>query len=163
MNEPALHLEISIGHQRLWVKRAGETLAEYPISTAKNGPGECMDSECTPRGAHEICELVGHDCVTNTVFVGRRPTGEIYSPALRARYPTRDWILTRILWLAGLEPGRNQGGTVDSKWRYIYIHGTPDDVTLGIPGSRGCVRMTNRDIERLFDMVQEGTRVYINE
>ncbi len=161
MTSTRLHIEISFALQRLRLQRGCDTLADYLISTAKNGPGEQIDSECTPRGLHAICEKIGTDAPSGAVFVGRRPTGEIYSPELRARFPTRDWILTRILWLTGMEPGCNQGGEVDSRWRYIYLHGTPDDVTLGTPGSRGCIRMRNADIMELFEQVEVGTRVML--
>ena len=160
---PDPDVEISIAAQRLWLRRGGEVLMDCAVSTARNGPGERMDSECTPRGAHVVCEKIGADCAPGTVFVGRSPTGEVYSPALRSRYPQRDWILTRILWLGGIEPGRNAGGEVDSRSRYIYIHGAPDDATMGTPGSRGCVRMRNADIVELFDAVKVGTRVLIRE
>ncbi len=159
----ATHIEIDLGAQSLTLLCAGETLAVYPVSTGKNGAGESQDSECTPRGRHAIAEKIGQGCASNTVFVARRPTGEMYAPALRARYPGRDWILTRILWLTGLEPGRNQGGDVDTRSRYIYIHGAPDDVPMGVPGSRGCVRMRNADIVALFDAVRIGTEVLIRE
>lgn len=156
-------IDISIAEQRLWLRQGPSVLLDCLVSTARNGPGEQMDSECTPRGAHVVCEKIGADSAPGTVFVGRVPTGEIYSPALRTRYPQRDWILTRILWLAGTEPGRNAGGTVDSRSRYIYIHGAPDDAPMGEPGSRGCVRMRNADLIKLFDAVAVGTRVLIRE
>lgn len=158
-----LLLEISIARQRLRLLEEGRVVREYPVSTARNGPGERMDSECTPRGAHVIAEKIGAGCPADTVFVGRRPTGELYSPLLRRRHPGRDWILTRILWLDGSEPGRNRGGEVDSRARYIYIHGSPDDVPMGRPGSRGCVRMRNADIIELFERVVVGTPVRICE
>ena len=158
-----LLIEISIGGQRLWLRQGGSVLMDCLISTARNGPGEQTDSECTPRGAHLVCEKIGAECVPGTVFVGRQPTGEVYGPALRRRYPHRDWILSRILWLSGAEPGRNAGGEVDSRSRYIYIHGAPDDVPMGAPGSRGCVRMRNADVIELFDAVEVGTRVLIRE
>ena len=120
-----------------------------------------MGSECTPRGEHIIAEKIGAGAAVNTVFVGRRPTGEFYRPALRQAQPERDWILTRILWLSGLEAGKNKGADRDSHARYIYIHGAPDDVTMGRPGSRGCVRMRNADIIELFDRIETGTRVSI--
>lgn len=97
----------------------------------------------------------------NAVFRGRRTTGEIYSAALAKAHPDRDWILTRILWLSGTEVGRNRLGEVDTMRRYIYIHGTPDTEPLGVPGSIGCIRMRNRDIIELFDLVPAGTRVDI--
>jgi lipoprotein-anchoring transpeptidase ErfK/SrfK len=122
-----------------------------------------MDSECTPRGNHVIDEKIGDGCPLNTVFVGRRATGEIYTAELREQQPARDWILTRILWLRGTEPGRNLGANVDSKARYIYIHGTPDETRLSVPGSRGCIRMRNRDIVELYDAVEVGTAVELLE
>ncbi len=140
---------------------AGSTLRRYAVSTAANGAGETNGSYCTPRGKHIVRAKIGAGQPENAVFVRRRPTGEIYTPALDAQFPERDWILTRILWLEGLEPGRNQGGTVDTHDRYIYIHGTPDSVALGAPGSHGCIRMRNADLIELFDMVPAGTAVEI--
>jgi len=120
-----------------------------------------MDSECTPRGKHIIAEKIGEGCEANTIFVGRIPTGETYSSKLREQYPQRDWIITRILWLKGVEEGVNQGGNVDSHRRYIYIHGCPDDVEMGKPGSRGCIRMGNDDVIELFNQVNTGTIIQI--
>ena len=158
-----MQIQISIAEQTLKVFDNEKLIKQYSISTAKNGAGEKMDSECTPRGQHIISEKIGEACEPNTVFVGRIPTGETYEAALRALYPERDWILTRILWLSGTEEGINKGGNVDSHDRYIYIHGSPDDVAMGEPGSRGCVRMRNQDILELFDMVETGLKVIINE
>ena len=158
-----LKIEISICNQRLRLSDDDNLLEEYIISTAKNGAGELMDSECTPRGKHMIAEKIGDDCELNTVFVGRQVTGEIYEPALRELHPQRDWILTRILWLSGEEPRKNKGGKVDSYRRYIYIHGSPDDVDMGRPGSRGCIRMRNKDVIELFDQVEVGIEVMIKE
>lgn len=138
-----------------------QIIATYQVSTAKNGLGEEHNSEKTPRGWHEIAEKIGGDQPTNTVFVGRIPTGEIYSPELAKHFPGRDWILTRILWLAGLELGKNLGGKVDTKQRYIYVHGSPDECQLGVPGSMGCIRMRNADLLTVFDLVTVGTKVYI--
>ena len=138
-------------------------LSRYPVSTARNGPGECLGSGCTPRGRHCIRLRIGANCPENTVFVGRRPTGELYGPTLAAHAPERDWILTRILWLTGLEPGRNRGGQVDTLRRFIYIHGCPDTEPMGIPRSHGCIRMRNRDLLELFDRVCNGTLVLIRE
>jgi len=141
--------------------RAGKTLMQTRISTARNGVGERMNSECTPRGRHVIRAKIGAGQPPNAVFVSRRPTGEVYSPALRRTYPERDWILTRILWLCGVERGRNRGGDVDTMRRYVYIHGCPDEDQMGIPGSRGCIKMRNSDIVTLFDLVTAGTPVVI--
>jgi L,D-transpeptidase YbiS len=132
----------------------------FPISTAKNGAGEKNGSNCTPRGRHIVRARIGAGCPRNTVFVGRRPTGEIYSPELAAKFPDRDWILTRILWLSGCEVGFNRLGDVDTMRRYIYIHGTPDSVPMGVPASHGCIRMHNDDLIALFDRV--ATRIQVN-
>ena len=138
-------------------------LFEAPVSTAKNGPGELKGSECTPRGRHEIRACIGAGLPDNSIFVGRRPTGQIYTEALSAELPSRDWILTRILWLSGLEVGRNRLANVDTMQRYIYIHGCPDSFPMGKPLSHGCIRMHNRDLLLLFDLVKVGTQVTIHE
>lgn len=161
MSETILH--ISIATQTLQVRAADRVLHEYAVSTARNGAGEANGSGRTPRGWHVIRIKIGAACAPDTVFVGRRPTGEIYTPALRAQFPERDWILTRILWLSGSEPGRNRGGSVDTLRRYIYIHGSPDDVAMGTAGSHGCIRMRNTDIIELFDEVTTGQRVLIED
>jgi lipoprotein-anchoring transpeptidase ErfK/SrfK len=139
----------------------GTELRHYAVSTAANGPGERRGSYQTPRGRHVIRAKIGAGQPVNAVFVRRRPTGEIYSPELGAAHPGRDWILTRILWLSGCEPGFNRLGECDTMRRFIYIHGTPDEVELGKPGSRGCVRMHNADLLELFDRVEAGTPVEI--
>ena len=163
MNASSYRIEVDLARQVLKLLDGEKLLQQYLISTAKNGAGETMDSECTPRGRHIIAEKIGDQQALNTVFVGRRASGETYSSELKAKYPERDWILTRILWLRGEEAGRNLHDKVDTYNRYIYIHGTPDDVELGKPGSHGCIRMSNEDIVELFDLVQEGTRVDIRE
>lgn len=140
---------------------AGKLLRHYAISSAKNGVGEAYGSYCTPRGRHIIRAKIGAGEAENAVFVRRRPTGEIYTPELGAQFPRRDWILTRILWLSGCELGFNRLGSNDTMRRYIYIHGTPDSVPLGIPGSIGCIRMHNADLIELFDLVPAGTEVDI--
>lgn len=133
----------------------------YRVSSAKNGVGQEWGSFCTPLGKHVIRAKIGAGQPVNTVFVRRRPTGEIYSPELAASSPRRDWILTRILWLSGCEPGFNRLGSVDTMRRYIYIHGSPDSVEMGKPGSIGCIRMRNNDLLELFDLVDSGTEVII--
>ena len=126
----------------------------YLVSTASRGPGEKNGSLCTPRGRHIVRARIGAGQPLNAVFVRRRPTGEVWTPELHEKFPGRDWILTRILWLSGCEPGRNRLGDVDTMRRYIYIHGSPDIAEMGKPGSIGCIRMRNRDIVELFDRVQ---------
>ena len=138
-----------------------QTLMQVLISTSKNGLGQQRGSYQTPQGRHKIRAKIGAGAAWNTVFVGRRKTGEIWCPEYRERFPTRDWILTRILWLSGLEPGHNRFGEVDTMKRYIYLHGSPDTVAMGEPGSIGCIRMRNSDIVALFDVVPIGTTVDI--
>ena len=154
-------LEISLAAQRLVVLRHGCERVSYTVSTALNGAGEGNGSGCTPRGRHIVRAKLGAGLASGAVLVGRRPTGELWTPALAACYPQRDWILSRILWLSGLEPGRNRLGEVDTMRRYIYIHGTPETEPLGVPASHGCIRMSNSDVIELFDMVPAGTEVRI--
>jgi len=156
-------VKISIDAQRLQLLQSGHVIMDVAVATAANGPGEVMHSECTPRGWHRIRAKIGAGAAENTVFTGRRQTGEIYTPALREQHPGRDWMLTRILWLSGLEPGRNRFGERDSMRRYIYIHGCPETDAMGVPSSHGCVKMRNADVIRLFDIVPPGTRVLIQE
>jgi lipoprotein-anchoring transpeptidase ErfK/SrfK len=142
---------------------AGALLKAYAVSTARNGAGEQCDSDCTPRGRHIVRAKIGAGLPLNTVFVGRRPTGEVYSSELGERHTGRDWILTRILWLSGCEPGVNRLHEVDTMRRFIYIHGTSDEQHVGTPVSHGCIRMRNRDIAELFDLVAPGAPVDIVE
>ena len=156
-------IDIDLSRQSLCLYQGRKLLREYAVSTAEKGAGEQNGSNQTPRGKHKIRAMIGRGAPNGTVFVSRRSTGEVYTPALRARYPERDWILTRILWLSGLEPGRNRLRDVDTMRRYIYLHGTPEETRLGKPGSHGCVRMANRDIVELFDLVEPGIEVDIHE
>ena len=154
-------IEISIPEQSLALIENGREVRRYVVSTSRNGAGERQGSFCTPRGEHIVRAKIGAGQPLNTVFVRRRPTGEIWTPELGERFPGRDWILTRILWLSGCEPGRNRMGEVDTMRRYIYIHGSPDNIEMGKPGSIGCIRMRNRDVVELFELVPPGTAVSI--
>lgn len=155
-------LHIDGANQRLTLLDAdGRRLTGYAVSTAENGFGEQKNSFQTPRGLHYVRARIGEGCPSGAVFVGRRWTGELYTPTLGAAHPGRDWILTRILWLCGLEPGRNRGGAVDTFQRYIYIHGTPELDRLGTPASHGCIRMDSRDLLDLYAQVPVGTPVRI--
>jgi lipoprotein-anchoring transpeptidase ErfK/SrfK len=157
-------IEISIARQSLTLfDDEGRALRRYEVSTSKNGAGELNGSYCTPRGRHLIRAKIGAGQPVNAVFVRRRPTGEIYAPALGEQFPGRDWILTRILWLSGCEPGINRLGKVDTMRRFIYIHGSPDSIAMGSPGSIGCIRMRNGDLLELFNEVAPGTPVDILE
>lgn len=162
-HDDEVFLDVSIPTQELALIECGQIVQRYPVSTAKNGAGELRGSECTPTGWHRIRAKIGAGLPENTVFIGRRATGEIYDDELARRYPQRDWILTRILWLGGLEPGKNRYGDVDTCWRYIYIHGTPDEEMIGVPVSHGCIRMKKTDLLDLFDRVTAGTKVYIHQ
>jgi lipoprotein-anchoring transpeptidase ErfK/SrfK len=157
-----MHIRISIPDQTLELfDDAGKLLRRYLVSTAKNGAEERRGSFCTPRGKHIVRAKIGAGAPANTVFVRRRPTGELWTPELAAAHPGRDWILTRILWLSGCEPGKNRMGEVDTMRRYIYIHGSPDTVAMGVPASHGCIRMRNTDIIELFELVPPYTLVEI--
>ena len=160
----SLRIRISLPQQTLELHdQRGTLLRRYSVSTGKNGAGEQNGSFCTPRGRHIVRAKVGSGQPANAVFVRRRPTGEVWSPQLLEQFPDRDWILTRILWLSGKEPGRNRLGEVDTMRRYIYLHGSPDTVAMGSPGSIGCVRMKNSDIIELFDLIPLQTPVDIVE
>ena len=150
-------IEIDVGQQELRLASG----KRYAISTAKNGLGEQNGSFCTPRGRHLVRAKIGAGQPLGAVFVRRRPTGEVWSPELHAKYPGRDWMLTRILWLSGCEVGRNRLGDVDTMRRMIYIHGAPDSAQMGKPGSHGCIRMRNADVAELFERVPPYTEVDI--
>ena len=157
-------IEVNIAEQRLVLFGTDQQrLFEARVSTAACGVGEQADSLQTPRGWHQVRARIGSGLPLNAVFSGRRFTGEIYNSELGRQHPQRDWILTRILWLSGLEPGRNRSGNCDTMRRYIYIHGTPDDYSIEQPGSHGCVRMRNSDLLALFDQVPAATPVLIRE
>jgi len=154
-------IEIDLPKQELILKDGTRVLKRYSVSTARRGAGEKNGSFCTPRGRHIVRARIGTGQPAGTVFVRRRPTGEVWTPDLDAKYPGRDWILTRILWLSGCETGKNRLGDVDTMRRYIYIHGSPESAEMGKPGSIGCVRMHNGDIVELFDLVPPYTEVEI--
>jgi len=159
-----LKIRINIAEQALDLfDDAGALVKRYAVSTAANGPGELSGSYCTPRGRHVIRAKIGAGQPENAVFARRRPTGEIYTPELGLLFPERDWILSRILWLSGCEPGFNRLGQVDTMRRYIYIHGTAEEACMGKPDSHGCVRMRNADVIDLFERVEAGTPVEIVE
>lgn len=159
-----MKIVVNIAQQRLdLMDDDGEITGSWPVSTAANGAGEESGSQCTPRGRHIVRAKIGADQPVNTVYSGRRPTGEIYTPELGEQAPERDWILSRILWLSGTEPGVNRLGSRDSMRRYIYIHGTPDEKFEQAPASHGCIRMRNEDLMDLFERVEAYTPVEIYE
>lgn len=155
-------LKVSVSQQRLYLLSAlGEQLNSWPISTAKNGLGEINGSGCTPRGWHKIKLKIGAGANSHAVFIARRPTGEIYTPELAVNTPNRDWILGRILWLTGLESGKNRGGQQDTLKRFIYFHGTPESQPMGIPLSHGCIRLHPKAMLEVFELVEKNTKVFI--
>jgi len=162
LDTAAVQVNVSIADQRLDLRLHGELLAQFPISTAARGPNERNGSGGTPRGRHRVRAKVGAGCPVGAVFRGRRWTGEVYSEELARVRPDRDWILSRILWLTGLEPGRNRNGDVDTLRRYIYIHGCPDSEPMGVPRSHGCVRMRNEEVIWLFERLPVGCPVFID-
>jgi hypothetical protein len=156
-------VRVDLASQKLLLLEEGYIIARYDISSAANGVGTAPGSECTPAGDHRIRLKIGEGCPLNTVFVGRRPTGEIFSEELAKAYPDRDWILTRILWLTGVEPAVNRFGACDTLKRFIYIHGTAEEELLGQPVSHGCIRMGNSDMIELYNAVSNNTLVSIQE
>ena len=159
-----MKIDISLAAQTLaLLDTEGRELRRYAVSTSRHGIGEVNGSFCTPRGRHIVRARIGAGMPENTVFVARRPSGELWSRELHEKYPGRDWILTRILWLSGCEPGRNRLGDVDTMRRYIYIHGSHELAKMGKPGSIGCVRMRSPDIIELFELVAPYTEVEIRE
>ena len=167
-NYPCNHPEdgfiyISVLNQVMYCYYRQQCIAKFSISSGKNGVGELENTGKTPRGLHEIKDIIGLEHEINSVFVGRVWTGEIYSKELRNQFNDRDWILTRIIRLSGLEPGFNLGGQVDTYNRYIYIHGTPDEEMMGVPGSHGCIRLRNQEVIELANWVKSGMKVFIDE
>ena len=156
-------INICLTTQQLRWQAPQGTVRSWPVSTSAKGAGQQVGSEQTPLGHHRIKACIGTGMQEGAVFVGRRPTGEIYSPQLALHHPGRDWILTRILWLSGCESGFNRGGDVDTMRRFIYIHGTPDSEAMGVPASHGCIRMRNRDLIELFELVEPGCPVFIHQ
>ena len=162
-------MSYTLAQADVWIDLAGQTLSLpkhnkfYVISSGKNGIGEQENSGKTPRGWHTVALKFGHSAAKNAVFKARQETGEVYDDALATQFPERDWILSRILWLSGLEDNFNQGEGCDTFKRYIYIHGTPDSEPMGIPMSHGCIRMRNDDVIELFDLIPEQALVFISE
>ena len=161
-NKNDKYIDVDVSSQQLTLLQGENVIATYDVSTAKNGVGQQNGSECTPLGNHIVDSKIGAGAKENTVFIAREESGEIFNEELKHKFPERDWILTRILWLSGTEPGINMGGEVDTFSRYIYIHGCPDSDSFLTPSSHGCVKMRNKDIIELFENVEAGTRVVIH-
>jgi len=157
-NKDKSFITIDVSNQILKLS-SNKLTRDYFISTSKNGVGQENNSGKTPLGRHYIFKKIGQNMPVNSIFIGREFNFEVYHDALGDIYT--DWILTRILWLAGSEDGMNAGGNVDTKNRYIYIHGTPYEDQLGKPVSSGCIRMSNQDVIELFNYTQIRTEVNI--
>jgi lipoprotein-anchoring transpeptidase ErfK/SrfK len=156
------HIDIDLKTQTLTLIDPQYAPFSCLISSGINGAGETIGSGCTPRGRLVIKAKIGEGLPDNSVFVGRRATQEIYTPELGQQYPNRDWILTRILWLGGLEPHKNRYGTVDTLRRYIYLHGCPEICPMGIAQSHGCIRVRNADLQHIFTASTVGTEIFIH-
>ncbi|MCW8922914.1 MAG: L,D-transpeptidase [Gammaproteobacteria bacterium] len=157
-------IHISVTDQLLTLKdEAGQVLHQYPVSTSKYGTGSQNGSNKTPLGLHRIKDKIGGAMPINEVFIGRMPHGSLDECVERGVELPEDVITSRIMWLEGMQPGRNQGGYVDTYQRYIYIHGTSDEEHIGTPASMGCIRMLNTDIVELYRLVESGTEVMIEE
>ena len=141
----------------------GKLLQQYPVSTSKYGTGNENGSEKTPLGLHRIKDKIGGAMPVNEVFIGRIPHGNLDECKERGVELPDDVIMSRILWLDGMEPGRNHGSYVDTYQRYIYIHGTNDEANIGKPSSIGCIRMRNEDVVDLYRLVEIGSEVLIEE
>jgi lipoprotein-anchoring transpeptidase ErfK/SrfK len=156
-------LEVDIIRQQLIAWQDRSPLADWPVSTALAGAGQREGSGQTPLGWHYVRAAIGNGQPVGTVYRGRRPTGEHFTPELAAAHPERDWILTRILWLCGLERGVNRGGTVDSQRRYIYLHGTPPGEPMGVPRSHGCIRLRDEALLEVVSLAPPGTPVWLHD
>ena len=157
-------IRINISQQKLsLLDEAGELIHEYPVSTSKYGTGSENGSEKTPLGLHRIKNKIGGAMPMNMVLIGREPKGMLEDCIRDGVELPDDVITSRIMWLEGMEPGRNQGGYVDTYNRYIYIHGTSDEDKIGTPASIGCIRMLNKDVVELYRLVDVGTEVLIEE
>ncbi len=154
---------VDVSRQRMMIYEKGQKLAEFPVSTAVKGVGSQAGSDQTPLGAHRISEKFGDGAQRGSIFTSRHDTGQVADILTAPEDVPTDYVTTRILWLDGLEPGKNQGGDVDSHSRFIYIHGTPEEGLIGRPASHGCIRMKNDDVMRVYDLLDKDTLVYIGE
>ena len=153
---------VDISQQRLFLlDSSGDLIISYPISSSSYGEGQIENSFKTPLGNHIIKEKIGADASKNIIFKERINTGR-FAAIYHNDYDSEDdHVTSRILWLEGTEEGFNKGGNVDSFYRYIYIHGTPEEGLIGEKASHGCIRMFNQDVIELFSLVEKGTKVNI--
>lgn len=156
-----LSIEIDISLQRLYLVDKSTIISSYPISSSKYGEGSKQNSFKTPLGSHMIKEMIGDQVPKNTIFISRINTQREAKIIHDQENSDNDYVTTRIMWLDGLEDGKNKGKGVDSYNRYIYIHGTHEEGLIGQKASHGCIRMFNSDVIELFNVVKKGTKVYI--
>ena len=156
-----LSIEIDISLQRLYLVDNSTIISSYPISSSKYGEGSKQNSFKTPLGSHMIKEMIGDQVPKNTIFISRINTQREAKIIHDQENSDNDYVTTRIMWLDGMEDGKNKGKGVDSYNRYIYIHGTHEEGLIGQKASHGCIRMFNSDVIELFNVVKKGTKVYI--
>lgn len=154
-------IETKLSEQKLYVMRDNQIFKQYPISSSKFGIGSEAGSNKTPLGKHIVREKIGAGAPINTIFKSRVDTKKIAQVCLEPKDTGHDYVTTRILWLEGIEEGINKGNGIDSYRRNIYIHGTPEEGLIGTPASHGCIRMRNKDVMELFDLIPTGTKVEI--
>lgn len=162
MAQDSLWMRVSISLQQLTLFQGIDTIKTYPISSSKHGIGSEQDSYKTPLGLHGVIEKYGDQAPEGTIFISRIRTSKLAPIELQPISTGVDFVTTRILSLEGLEPGLNQGEGIDSYLRYIYIHGTHEEGLIGTPASNGCIRMTNKDVIELYDLVPLGTTIRID-
>lgn len=150
---------VSIARQRVYLINNYHISALYLCSTAAAGIGNKVGSYKTPLGWHVIAECIGGGLPKGAVLKERQFSGRVWDLSKESK--GEDLILTRILWLQGIEPGINQGDGIDTHDRYIYIHGTPEESKLGTPVSHGCIRLSNADVIELFNQIKTGTPLLI--
>jgi len=155
--EDGILLAVDVSRQRMGLLQRGQRVREYVVSTSKKGTGNLIDSFKTPTGWHVVVERYGDGQPPGRVFFEREPTAEVLSEDQWSSDVARDLIMTRILRLAGLEPGHNLGGQVDTYERYIYVHAANHEHLLGTPVSHGCIHVGNREIIELFERVKNTT------
>lgn len=158
-----IFLLVNIQKQELYVVRNDAVEKTYHISSSKYGTGNRKGSEKTPLGVHRVAEKIGAGAKPNTIFIGRKNTGEVTAIIKDSLDVEEDKVTSRILWLEGLEKGINKGKGIDSHDRFIYIHGTQEEGLIGTPASHGCIRLYNKDVIELFDLIGTGTLVVIAE
>ena len=152
---------VNVSEQRMSIYQGQQKLGDFPISTATKGAGSAAGSDKTPLGAHRISQKFGDNARKGTIFKARQDTGTLADIITEPKDVPTDYVTTRVLWLDGLEPGKNKGGDVDSQSRFIYIHGTPEEGLIGRPASHGCIRMKNDDVIRVYQLLDTDTLVYI--